>query len=250
MKKYSFLIFILFSFISQAENENALLDEANKQYTAGNFVKAAEGYEQILASGKESAQLYFNLGNTYFKNGDKIKAILNYERAKLLAPQNEDIDFNLKVANQFVVDNIEQLPKPFFSRWWSSIANISSADGWAKKSVLGFLIFLVLLGSYFFSRSMRLRKLAFYTAVLTGIFVVLSFTLAAKQYRFIRNRQSALIQCPRVTVKSSPTATGTDLFLIHEGLKVEITDKLDKWREIQLADGNKGWVADSCLVKI
>jgi tetratricopeptide (TPR) repeat protein len=250
MKRYSFLIFILFSFISHAANENALLDEANKQYTAGNFVKAAELYEQILASGKESAQVYFNLGNTYFKNGDKIKAILNYERAKLLAPQNEDIDFNLKVSNQFVVDNIEQLPKPFFSRWWSSIANISSADGWAKKSAFGFLIFLVLLGSYFFSRSLRLRKLAFYTAVLTGIIVILSFTLAARQYRLIKNHQSALIQCPRVTVKSSPTATGTDLFLIHEGLKVEITDKLDKWKEIQLADGNKGWVADSCLVII
>lgn len=250
MKKYSFLIFMLSVFISQAANENILLDEANKQYTAGNFVKAAELYEQILATGKESWQIYYNLGNTYFKNGDKIKAILNYERAKLLAPQNEDIDFNLKVANQFVVDNIEQLPKPFFSRWWNSIANISSADGWAKKSAGGFIIFLVLLGSYFFSRSLRIRKLAFYVAILTGIFVVLSFTLAARQYRLIKNHRSALVQCPRVTVKSSPSATGTDLFLIHEGLKVEITDQLDKWKEIQLADGNKGWIADSCLVRI
>jgi tetratricopeptide (TPR) repeat protein len=250
MKKYIFLLIFLFPSLSQAIDVKSLLEQANKAYTAQEFAKAQELYEQILGTGKESAQLYFNLGNACFKQGDNIKAILNYERAKRLAPQNEDIDFNLKIANQFVVDNIEQLPRPFFARWWGNLANLSSADGWAKRSVWVFILFLILLGTYFFSRSLRIRKLAFYSAVVAGIFVVLSFLLASRQYNVIKDRTSALIQCPRVTIKSAPSSTGTDLFLIHEGLKVKITDRLDKWREIELSDGNKGWVVDSCLIRI
>ncbi len=250
MKRYIFLVLILFSRNLQAADLKAVMEQANKAYTSQDFSKARELYEQILGAGKESAILYFNLGNACFKQNDHIKAILYYERAKRLAPQNEDIDFNLKIANQFVVDNIEQLPRPFFSRWWGNLADHSSADGWAKSSMLFFILFLVLLGSYFFSRSLRIRKLAFYASVFAGAVVVISFLLAARQYNCIKDRSSALIQCPRVTVKSAPSSTGTDLFLIHEGLKVKITDQLEKWREIELADGNKGWVTDSCLVRI
>jgi tetratricopeptide (TPR) repeat protein len=250
MKKYIFLLILLNPWFLQAADLKSLFEQANKAYTSQDFAKAQELYEQILGAGKESAQLYFNLGNAYFKQGDNIKAILNYERAKRLAPQNDDIDFNLKIANQFVVDNIIQLPRPFFSRWWSSLANLSSSDGWAKRSVVFFVLFLVLLGSYFFSRLLRIRKLAFYGAVLAAVISVFSFTLAYHQHKVIKDRTSALILCPRVTVKSAPSATGTGLFLLHEGLKVKITDKLERWSEIELPDGNKGWVGDSCLVKI
>lgn len=250
MRRLICILLLLFPLISGATGENLLLEEANKLYSAQEFTQAVEKYEQILASGKESSEIYFNLGNAFFKTGDFVKAILNYERAKLLAPQNEDIDFNLQIANQYVVDNLEQLPRPFFTRWWSDLANKASSDGWARISAFSFIIFLLLLGSYFFSRSMRLRKLAFYTAVLAALVVVLSFSLAYHQHTLIKNRQTAIIKCPRVTVKSAPAATGTDLFLIHEGLKVEITDSLGTWKEVELSDGNKGWMMDSCLVRI
>lgn len=250
MRRTISILLILVPLISGASGENLLLEEANKHYTDQEFDRAAEEYEQILASGKESAEVYFNLGNAYFKTGDHVQAILNYERAKLLDPRNEDIDFNLKVANQFVVDNPERLPRPFFSRWWGNLANSSSTDGWAKVSIAAFLFFLVLLGSYFFSRSIRLKKLAFYVALPLALLTLLSFSLAWHQHSMIKNRNAALIRCPRVTVKSAPSATGTDLFLIHEGLKVQITDSLDSWKEVQLSDGNKGWMKDSCLVKI
>jgi tetratricopeptide (TPR) repeat protein len=236
--------------MSRGADLKALMDQANKAYAAQNFAKAEELYEQLLGTGQESAQLYFNLGNTYFKLGDNLRAILFYERAKRLAPRNPDIDFNLKVANQLVVDNIEQLPKPFFARWWSSMANHSSANGWARWSVSLFILFLILLGTYFFSPLPRIRRTAFYAAVLSAVFVVLTFALASKQVNLTRDKSSALILCPNVTVKSAPSGTGTNLFLIHEGLKVRITDQLEKWKEIELADGNKGWVADSCLVRI
>jgi tetratricopeptide (TPR) repeat protein len=250
MKKYIILVFVLIGFISKGADLKSLMDQANKAYAAQDFAKAQELYEQILGTGNESATLYFNLGNTFFKQGDNLKAILNYERAKRLSPRNKDIDFNLKIANQFVVDNIEQLPKPFFARWWNSVSSLLSADGWAKWSSFVFVLFLILLGSYFFSRSLRIRKLAFSAAVFAAVFVILSFTLATRQSNLVKDRTSALILCPRVNVKSAPSVTGTDLFMIHEGLKVKITDKLEKWREIELSDGNKGWVTDSCLVRI
>jgi tetratricopeptide (TPR) repeat protein len=250
MKRTIFLIFLFIAGISHGADLKSLMDQANKAYAAQNFAKVEELYEQLLGTGQESAQLYFNLGNTYFKLGDNLRAILFYERAKRLAPQNLDIDFNLKVANQFVVDNIEQLPKPFFARWWGSLANRSSANGWAKWSVTLFILFLILLGTYFFTPLPRIRRTAFYAAVFSAVFVVLTFSLASKQYKLTRDKSSALILCPRVTVKSAPSVTGTNLFLIHEGLKVRITDQLEKWKEIELADGNKGWVSDSCLVRI
>ncbi len=250
MKRLIFILFILSAWMANAGGEKQLLEEANRHYTAQEYREAAEKYEQILASGKESAELYFNLGNACFKNGDHVKAILNYERAKMLAPQNEDIDFNLQIANQFVVDNLEQLPKPFFARWWSNLADNSSADGWAKISTWSFLIFLVFLGTYLFSRSTSLKKAAFFSAVGVLVLMLLSFSLAWHQYGSIRQRNAAIVQCPRVTIKSAPSPTGTDLFLIHEGLKVQITDSLDSWKEVELSDGNKGWLKDSCLVRI
>ena len=250
MRKYLFMMFILLASASWAASEKELLGEANKYYMAQEFNRAAAAYEQILASGKESAEIYFNLGNAYYKTGDYVKAILNYERAKRIEPQNEDIEFNLQIANRFVVDNLEQLPRPFFARWWSNLANLESAGGWAKISTGCFILFLILLGSYFFSRTLRLRKISFFGSMLMLFFLIISFSLGYHQFTIMKKNNTALIQCPRVTVKSSPSSTGTDLFLIHEGLKVEITDGLNTWKEIQLSDGNKGWIADSCLVRI
>jgi len=250
MKRYIFLFFIALASVSHGADLKLLMDQANKAYAAQEFAQAQELYEQILGTGHESAQLYFNLGNAFYKQGDNLRAILNFERAKRLAPRNGDIDFNLKIANQFVVDNIEQLPRPFFSRWWNTLSGFSSADGWARWSVLFFLVFLLLLGTYFFSSRLKFRKMAFYSALFSALLTVLTFSLANRQNSMVKDRSSALILCPRVTVKSAPSTTGTDLFMIHEGLKVKITDQLDKWREIELTDGNKGWVKDSCLVRI
>ena len=244
-------IFLLLIFSTgRVAAREELPEEGSKYYTAQEYEKAAQTWEQVLASGRESAELYYNLGNAYFKMGDHARAILNYERARRLAPQNDDIAFNLSIANQSVVDNLEELPRPFFSRWFTALAHHASADGWARMSSASFLLFLLLLGSYFFGRSNLVRKTAFFTAMAAILFSLVSFSLARHNHTILQNRSGAIIQCPRVTIKSSPSETGTDLFLIHEGLKVEITDSLDSWKEIRLSDGNKGWLRDSCLVVI
>jgi len=245
-----FILFVIPVSVFAQENNTQLWEKANAYFTTEEYEKAVSLYEQILQSGEESAKLYFNLGNAYYKSGDVNSAILNYERAKVLAPNDEDIDFNLKIANQFVVTKIEELPKPFFLRWKNSVINKHTADTWSAISIGSFILFLILLGLFVFSRRASIKRAAFWIGILAIIFSGFTFSFASHQKKIIKNRNHAIVFCPRVTVKSSPTQTGTDLFLIYEGLKVEITDSLNTWTEIKLADGNEGWLPDSCIVKI
>ncbi|MCF6358587.1 MAG: tetratricopeptide repeat protein [Draconibacterium sp.] len=255
-KKYIYkyiliLIGILLSVNSFAQETNAQLwEKANAYYTTEEYQQAVSIYEQIVDSGEESAKLYFNLGNAYYKTGDVNNAILFFERAKVLAPNDADIDFNLSIANQFVVTKIEELPQPFFARWRTSTIDKYPADTWSAISIGSFLLFLIFLGLFIFSRRSSIKRIAFWIGIITVVFSGFTFSFANQQKKDIKNRNHAIVFCPRVTVKSSPTQTGTDLFLIYEGLKIEITDSLNTWTEIKLADGNEGWLPDSCIVKI
>ncbi len=245
-----FILFIIPVSIFAQENNAQLWEKGNAYFTTEKYNEAISAYEEILKSGKESAKLYFNLGNAYYKAGDINNAILNYERAKILAPNDKNIDFNLSIANQFVVTKIEKLPKPFFLRWKDSVINSHTADSWSVISISAFFAFLIFLGLFVFSRRAGVKRAAFWVGL---IFIILSgftFSFANHQKNRIKNRNHAIVFCPRVTVKSSPTKSGTDLFLIYEGLKVEVTDSLNTWTEIKLADGNEGWLPDSCIVKI
>lgn len=251
MKKTLIFILIIAPFFVFAQETNEQLwEKANAFYTTEEYEQSISVYEQILASGEESAKLYFNLGNAYFKSGDINNAILNYERAKVLAPQDEDIAFNLQIANQYVVTKIEELPKPFFLRWKNSIINKYPTDTWAYISIVSFILFLLLLGGFIFSKTVAIKRISFWVGILAILLSGFAFSHAAQQKAKINKRNSAIVFCPRVTVKSSPSETGTDLFLIYEGLKLEVTDELDSWTEIKLADGNQGWLPDSCIVRI
>ena len=160
IRKYCLLVIGIISFlnISAQDSTQVFWMQANAYYTTEEYQKAISAYNQIIQSGKESAKIYFNLGNAYYKTGDINNAILNYERAKLLSPQDPDIEFNLRLANQFVVTEIEALPLPFFVRWRHQVINFYPADTWAGISIGAFLLFLGLLGMFIFSRSSGLDR--------------------------------------------------------------------------------------------
>ena len=245
------LIFVMFSLsLFSQENNTQLWEKANAFYTTEDYQQAISNYEQILRTGQVSAKLYFNLGNAYYKAGNMNQAILNFERAKVLSPNDENIDFNIRMANQFVVTSIEPLPLPFFLRWRTSVINMYPSDTWSYISIASFVLFLLLIGLFIFSRVVTIRRISFLLGIFMVIFSGFTYSFAAKQKKKIMERNSAIVFCPRVTVKSSPSQTGTDLFLIYEGLKVEMTDSIGTWKEIKLADGNQGWLPDSCIVKI
>lgn len=242
------ILAILFTATVFAQSD--LLQKANELYTKEQFKQSIDVYNQILMTNMESPEVYFNLGNAYYKTGQYTQAILNYERAKLLAPDDEDINFNLQVANQKVVDSIQELPGIFVVRWWNSLVNSQTTDGWAILSILSFVVFLTMLGFYFFAKTSEVKRITFWSGCFLIVFTIFSWSSAAKQKSRLVNHSEAIVMQPTVTVKSSPSETGTNLFVVHEGLKVKITDKLGDWVEIKLADGNKGWLLLESIERI
>jgi tetratricopeptide (TPR) repeat protein len=252
MRKYIFtLIGISFCLLTYAQNDvQAEMTKAGKLYDESRFVEAVAVYDSILNTGMESSTLYFNMGNAWYKAGDPTSAILNYERALLLEPDDEDIIYNLELARTHVVDNIEELPEMLMDKWRRGIIEMHSADGWGIHSVITFISCLLLFALFLFSSRIQVKKLAFFFSVLSVLYSLFAYSFASAQKKKITDRNTAIITTRSVTVKGSPSETGTELFIIHEGLKVELTDSLGDWIEIKIADGNEGWVKDTVVVRI
>jgi len=238
MKKY--ISTILATFIitfAFGQLENAKLITANDSYTKGNFEQAINDYEAVIEAGKESAELYYNLGNAYFKIKNLPAAILNYERAYLLSPEDEDIIYNLELSRTLVVDKIERIPEFFLTKWKKQIAGWFSIDGWGYLSISLFLLCLISLSFYLFSYSVFLKKLNFGLGILFFAGSVLGFSYGRSQLNIKENHNTAIIFSPSVTVRSSPDESGSELFYLHEGTKVHVEDELGDWREVKIEDG-------------
>ena len=251
MKKIVFLLWILLGSVwAFALDIPQLEQQAEQAYAAGKYEDAAKIYHDLLSEKLESANLYYNLGNCYYKLGENTKAILNYERALLLNPGDEMTRYNLKMAQQAIVDKIEILPELFLVRWYRAVQTYLSADQWGYVSVVLFVLFLLMAAIFFYSRSGTLKKIGFIVGIFVFFLTCGAILLASQQDKRLTQKEYAIITTPSVTVKGAPDASGTSLFLIHEGLKVQIVEELGNWYNIRLADGNEGWVAQSDLEKI
>lgn len=225
-------------------------EQAEQLYAEGKYADAADAYNKILAEGMESAKLYYNLGNCYYKLGENTRAILNYERSLLLDPGDAMTRYNLKMAQHAIVDKIEVLPELFLVRWYKALETYFSADQWGYISVALFIIFLVMAALFFYSPSIGVKKTGFVVGIIVFFLTVGSIFFAMKQSSRVSEREYAIITTPSVTVKGAPDNSGTSLFLIHEGLKVRVVGELGSWYNIRLADGNEGWVVKTDLEKI
>lgn len=249
MKTLLLVISVLLAGLS-AYAEGETQQKAETFYREGNYQEAAEVYKNILSGGQESADLYYNLGNCYYKLGENTKAILNYERALLLNPSDGMARYNLKLAQKGIVDKIEVLPELFLVRWYKSAETFLSADQWGYISVGFFIVFLLLVALFFFAGTVGLKKAGFWVGIIVLFFTVTTLFFAIRQNNRITGREYAIVTAPSVTVKGAPDQSGTALFLIHEGLKVRVIGSLGDWYNIRLADGNEGWIAKSDLEKI
>ena len=224
--------------------------EAETAYSAEQYDRAIELYESLLKNYGASAELYYNLGNAYYKSGKIAQAILNYERAILIKPGDSDIRFNLELAKQQTVDKIEPLQDFFLKKWIRSVQNLIGVDFWAMIGIVGFVLFIGCLTLYFFSKWMYLKKTGFYLGLVLIITVIIVNIFASNQKKYLEDRRGAIIFSPTVTIKGSPDNSGTDLFLLHEGTKVFILISVGDWNEIALEDGNQGWVNKKDIVII
>ena len=216
--------------------------EADSAYVRGEYQQAINDYEALLKQGA-SADLYYNLGNAYYRTENIPQAILNYERALLLSPGDRDIRFNLQIARSKTFDKIVPESEMFFVTWYRSLVSMMSVDGWARTALIALGLTIILLLVYLFSDKLWLRKVGFFGGVALLLVFLAGNLFAWQQKQDLLNRKGAIIFAPAVTVKSTPAVNGTDLFILHEGTKVTITDgSMKDWKEIRIADGKEGWI--------
>lgn len=225
------------------------LAKANFYYSENRFDTAVVIYEGILNAGYVSAPLLYNNGNAYFKMRNYPMAILNYEKALKLDPDNQEIKYNLDIANSLITDKIEPIPEFFMSRWWKNIGNKLSADAWATFSLIVLAILLVAIFFYFTARTKVLKKSMFFTGLILIVIFVCSTVFASQKRNYLSEHNEAIVIIPTITVKSSPSSSGTDLFVLHEGTKVDILDHSNDWDKIKIADGSTGWMPSSITIK-
>ena len=222
--------------------QQATKTEADSAYVQGDFHRAVSLYEAVLANG-QSADLYYNLGNAYYRLDDITRAVLNYERALKLSPGDADIRFNLQMAQSKTVDKVVPESEMFFVTWYHSVTNLNSVDGWARLALGALALAIVLALVYLFSNPVWMRKVGFFGAAAMLLLFLVSVLFAWQQKREFAHRRGAIIMQGAVPVKSTPAKDGTDLFILHEGTKVNITDdSMREWKEIRVPDGKQGWV--------
>lgn len=223
-------------------------DNANAAYAAGNYEEAIIGYENILQE-TPSAEVYYNLGNAYFKTGEIAHSILAYERCLRLNPQHKDAQFNRTFAESRIVDNLADNHQFFLRQWAQSLRNWLSESTWLTVAVVLFLLSLIGMLLFAFLHTVALRKTAFYGGVFAFVFSMLALWCGLSLHHRDMVREEAIITQGIVNAKSSPDKSGTDLFALHEGTKVRIAETVGEWCEIHVGD-NIGWIRLSALERI
>lgn len=225
-----------------------LFADANAQYAEGNYAEAATQYEQILQE-QPTPEVYYNLGNAYFKQGELAQSILAYERALRLKPSFKDAKHNLQFAQSRIIDNIEDTQSFFLSNWLKAIRNALSQRVWMVGSIVLFIMALVGFFLFAFSQTLWLRKTAFYCSVIALVISVMACANAGSLYQRDTQRSEAIITQGIVNAKSSPDRSGNDLFTVHEGTKVEIHEVIGDWCCVHVGN-NIGWMPLEYLERI
>ncbi len=250
MKK-TIILFLLVAGFVQGLMAAATKQTADEAYQQNQFEEAIRQYEELLATEGESADVYYNLGNSYYKSQHIAKAVLNYERALLLRPGDADIRFNLEMAKSKSVDQIVPTTEVFIVTWYHALVNSLGERSWSRLAIGSFWLLLAGLAVYLFSRRIVWKKVGFLGAVLMLVVCGCSNLFAHAQKSEQERREGAIVMAPSVTVKSTPNESGTDLFVLHEGTKVFVEDNsMKEWKEVRLADGKKGWLPASAIETI
>ncbi|MEM6719792.1 MAG: tetratricopeptide repeat protein [Bacteroidota bacterium] len=241
------LTYLLFVFISSSmlvfgQDNAALFEAANKAYNDGNFPEAITQYESILETGNHSTAIYYNLGNAYYKSNEIGPSIYYFEKALQLSPNDEDILNNLAFAKNMTIDAIEPLPKTQISKFVSSITEMFTYNEWAWIAVIfGFLCVISFL-LYQFSYQTLKKRIYFLISFIAFLFILGTVFIAYHQYGKAQKDRPAIVFAEETAVKAEPNLRSDEVFVLHEGTKVQVLDTIDNWKKIQLIDGKIGWI--------
>ncbi|AEW87446.1 BatE protein [Flavobacterium columnare] len=246
MKKIAYI----FLFLSQFIWANNPFEKGNDLYQKGKYQDAIQSYETILAQGQESAEVYFNLGNCYYKLSRVAPAVFNFEKALLLSPNDTEIENNLAFAQKMAIDDIQQVSQVGFSKIIADFTSIFHYDTWAWISIILAVFALVCFIVYYYSYQTTVKRI-FFAGILLGLFfVLLSLFSGFYEQNRLLNEKPAIVFVDVVNVKSEPNATASNAFILHAGTKVNILESLDNYYKIQIADLKEGWLDRSVVKEI
>ena len=243
MKKLLYLFLLASQVIFGQES----FDQANELYRKDQFEAAVTAYENILKTKKHSAELYFNLGNAYYKLNQVAPAIYNYEKALLLDPDDTEISNNLKFAQQLQIDDIKQVNNVGFGKWLQDFTSAYHYNTWGGIAIGCSTLFLVFFVGYYFSETTRLKRIFFILMFVALLVIVLSVFAAIFEKTRYQNDQPAIVFAEVVSVKTEPKSDAPDAFVLHEGSKVQVVESLDHWKKITLPDGTTGWIDQNAI---
>jgi tetratricopeptide (TPR) repeat protein len=238
------LILLLCATLSVAQST---VESASEAYRSEDYKRSIQLYEQVVAQllseGRESAEIYYNLGNAYFRNGETAKAILNYERALLLDPGDSDIRHNLRFARTRIEDKIDTAETFFLTSWINNLENLLNSNRWATLAIILFIAFLSCIATFLFVRRIWIRKTAFYAGLVIFLFVILANVFAFNQKNSRSRRNTGIVMSASASIMASPDANSQELFRLHEGTKVKLNKTDGNWIEIEIANGSVGWTS-------
>ena len=250
MNRLFLFLSLILSFASSAFAQSDALKQGNSLYSKGNYTDAAKDYEKVISTQGVAPELYFNLGNAYYKSNETAHAILNYERALRLSPTFEDARYNLEIAQLKVVDNVNLNQAFFIGRWVDGSIKLLNSNQWIWISLLLFFVTLLSAFIFIFGSSRSLRKVSFYFGSIILAFSFLAFIFSGIRKDQLIHHREAIVMTGVVSVKGAPDKSGTELFQLHEGTKVTIKSTLGNWTEIKLGNGNIGWVEQENIERI
>ncbi|HLP73319.1 MAG TPA: SH3 domain-containing protein [Bacteroidales bacterium] len=241
------LLFTVFLINVRAQEAGEKFSQGVAEYSTGNYKEALQLWLDLYNSGYRSASLDYNIGNAYFKMNEIPNSILFYERAYLLKPSDENINYNLEIARSRTIDKFKAIPELFFVKWFDFISLSLNGNTWSIISIVAFVLCLAFLSIYIYSTGYRTKVTGFWIALIMFFLSIIAISFSWQNRTLVNDSHKAIIVAPQVSGKSSPDNSGTDLFVIHEGTKVTIGEEVGGWYEIVLSDGNKGWVPVNSL---
>ena len=240
------VMLMMLPFAASAQEKDyvdSLWNAANEAYVEGRWNDAVSGYEMISSMGLESASLYCNTGDAWFKDGNVPKAILYYERALKLDPSYSDARYNLELLNSGIQDRIDPVPEFVLKAWARDICYIMDSDAWAVCFMVLLALTLAMALLFILAPTAGGRRTGFFTGIVLLLLAAFSLSFSIWQKKDYMNADSAIVMRPVTSVKSSPSSEASkDLFILHEGTKVTIIDSVGSWNNIELADGRQGWI--------
>lgn len=252
MKRFFVVLFSISVFCNLfAQSDTISISETIPElYKTQDYQSVIDLCEQTVANGSESAELYYNLGNAYFKMNELPKAILNYEKALLLSPNDKDIQYNLAFAYSQQPDNIEHLSLGFLPRMYQKFYRLLVVDTWAILGIIFAVIFAVSVCLFLFSQVLFRKKIALVSLLCGIVFGILSVCCANSRYKELNNHEYAIVIEPTTSIKTEPTVTSMDLATIHGGIKVKIIEEAFGWLKVELGNGKEGWIMKEYIERI